>query len=63
MKCTVQKAKSPVKNILSGSVEQRDLILALKVNQLFPIFSYFVGSQKLRMFYKIKYDIAGRTAW
>jgi hypothetical protein len=32
VKCTVQEAKSPVKNkkISSGSIAQRDLILALK---------------------------------
>jgi hypothetical protein len=32
MKCTVQEAVIPTKKISSGSVAQRGLILALKVN-------------------------------
>jgi hypothetical protein len=33
------------------------------VNQLFSVFSYFVGCTKIADAYKIIYDIAGRTAW
>jgi hypothetical protein len=34
MKCMVQKTKSPVKKISSGSVAWRDLILALKLKKI-----------------------------